>query len=125
MTKRKKNQVLEDQYRQQGSCCMYCKEPIPFEYITRDHIDPVSKGNTLVKNKVFCCRQCNNHKGDRSYQEFKDLMLVKALRVLRLVADRNFKMSEEELTQFRYYYSVYKNVSEIVSNGGLPPIVFT
>ena len=53
MTKRKRNEVLEKQYYDQGSCCIYCKEKVPYELITRDHFQPLSKGNTFLKNKVF------------------------------------------------------------------------
>ena len=118
MIKRKKNQVLEKQYEEQGSCCYYCKRPIPYEDITRDHVLPVSKGHTLLNNKVFACRTCNNHKGDRSLEDFKKLMIRKACAILKNVVAANFKMTEEELYMFKYYTSVMKNLDQIRDSEG-------
>lgn len=118
MTKRKKNEVLEKQYQTQGNCCYYCKRPIPFEDITKDHVLPVSKGHTLLNNKVFACRTCNNHKGDRTLEVFKKLMIRKSCAILKKVVAANFIMTEDELRMFKYYTSVMKNLDQIRDSEG-------
>jgi 5-methylcytosine-specific restriction endonuclease McrA len=125
MRKRKPNEALEEQYRLQGSCCFYCKESISYEYITKDHFLPVSKGNTLINNKVFACRTCNNIKGNRSLQEFKTLLLKKSSYLLEKELINNTKLSDNDIDIIIHYLKAAKNVENLISNTNHPLVLFT
>ena len=89
MTKRKRNEVLEKQYYDQGSCCIYCKEKVPYELITRDHFQPLSKGNTFLKNKVFACRYCNSMKGSLNINEFVNDLYIRINKEISILKNKN------------------------------------
>lgn len=125
MVERKENKTLEDQYKLQGECCYYCEEKVPFSLITKDHLHPKSKGNTLVNNKLFACKLCNNLKGDKSLEEFQAEMLKRACGILQAVVNQKFNISDKQLERFRYYTKVSKKVLWIINNEGKPSIIFT
>jgi 5-methylcytosine-specific restriction endonuclease McrA len=125
MIKRKRNEALEEQYRLQGSCCLYCKENVPYELITRDHFLPVSKGNTLVNNKVFACRTCNNIKGNKSLVEFKDFLIKKSFYLLEKEIVNNKKLKKYELSLISKYMKAAKTIEEFITDNKNVPVVFT
>lgn len=125
MVKRKRNEALEEQYRLQGSCCLYCKENVPYELITRDHFLPVSKGNTLVNNKVFACRTCNNIKGNKSLVEFKDFLVKKSFYLLEKEIVNNKKLKKHELSLISKYMKAAKTIEEFITDNKNVPVVFT
>lgn len=125
MIKRKKNETLEEQYKLQGSQCFYCKDNTPYELITRDHFEPLSKGNTLINNKVFACRPCNNMKGNRTLEQFKSLMIKRCCDVLRKVIEQDWKISQEQLDMFRHHVRVINNLEDLISKGSKPENLFT
>ena len=125
MIKRKKNNTLEEQYRLQGSCCFYCKDNTSYELITRDHFEPVSKGNTLVNNKVFACRPCNNMKGNRTLEQFQSLMIKRSCDILRKVIEQDWKISQQQLDMFRHHVRVINNLEDLISKGSKPETLFT
>ncbi|WOX04566.1 HNH endonuclease [Microbulbifer pacificus] len=50
--------------------CLYCGSWFPLRDLTRDHVQPVSKGGRDVwENVVTACRRCNQHKGNRLLQD--------------------------------------------------------
>lgn len=50
--------------------CAYCGEVFAREHLTREHIQPVSRGGQDVwTNVVTACRSCNHRKGNRSLEE--------------------------------------------------------
>jgi hypothetical protein len=125
MILRARNSALEEQYKQQGECCYYCKRSVPYELITKDHIKPLSKGNSLENNKVFACRTCNNMKGNRTFEEFKSLMIKRCCNILKDVIKQDWKISEKQLDMFRHHVKVIKTIDEVINNNNVPTIVFT
>ncbi len=121
----KANKTLEEQYKKQGSKCIYCQSNTPYEKITRDHLHPVSKGNTLIDNKVFACAKCNVSKGNMTIEEFRNNILNKILSTLRHVVNSNWKISKSQATKFRYYCKVFTTCNKIIKNGNKPEIIFT
>ena len=50
--------------------CLYCGRQYPRGTLTRDHVQPVSKGGRDVwENVVTACFQCNSRKGNRTPQQ--------------------------------------------------------
>lgn len=125
MIKRKRNEALEKQYADQGSCCLYCKEKVPYELITRDHFLPLSKGNSLVNNKVFACRTCNNIKGSKNLPEFREFLLKKSFYLLEKELSSNIKLSSNELNLVLKYLTAAKTVDEFVNGSKISPLIFT
>ena len=123
--KRKANAILEKQYKEQGSCCIYCKTAVPFEHITRDHLYPKSKGFTLIENKVFACLKCNMCKGNLSIEEFRQKITKTIDTILEKVAANNWKLSISSIKKVNNYLMITKNLTEIIENGGKPKILFT
>lgn len=66
-------------FRRDGHICLYCGEKFPRSLLTRDHVIPMSRGGTdSWENVVTACFRCNNHKGNRTPQEWgrHDLIAV-------------------------------------------------
>lgn len=124
-TKRKKNPTLEKQYKQQGSTCYYCKTPVPFEDITRDHIEPKIGGNTLIKNKIFACRTCNMSKGKMTIEEYQIKTLEDIKCILKKVVDANWKITKNQLLKFRRCVKVHRTLLEMIANNNKPKIIFS
>lgn len=125
MIKRSPNKTLEEQYIQQGECCYYCKTKVPFDMITRDHIKPASKGNVFINNKIYACRHCNNMKGNRTFEEFKNLLLKRSCYILKQVISQGWKISDLQLTMIRQYSQAIKTVDKIIENNNKTDIYFT
>lgn len=50
--------------------CMYCGARFPMYMLTRDHVQPKSRGGKDVyENLVIACKSCNNRKGNRTPEE--------------------------------------------------------
>ena len=50
--------------------CMYCGREFEMHALTRDHIQPTSRGGRdRWENVVAACRRCNQHKADRTPEE--------------------------------------------------------
>ena len=125
MISRKKNSKLESQYNEQGRCCYYCKERIAFEFITRDHFNPVSKGHTLVNNKIFACRKCNSFKSNLTFDELKQRCLNKLVKHLQAVVNNNWIITEKEIDVITRCSKILKTVNRIILNNYTPEIIFT
>lgn len=55
--------------------CAYCGRKIDFDDLTLDHIHPSSKGGKTVSENIYpCCHLCNNQKGDKSIEEFRNYL---------------------------------------------------
>jgi hypothetical protein len=96
-----------------------------FENITRDHFLAKSRGNSFVKNKVFCCRSCNIIKGDKSIDEFKDFIISTIKKILSDVVKQEWKISKKQILKFKKYTIMLKTVNEIINNNYEPLILFT
>jgi hypothetical protein len=125
MIVRNSNPTLEEQYKQQGECCYYCKDKVPYSLITRDHIKPVSKGHVLVNNKIYACRTCNNMKGDRSFEEFRSLMIKRCCDILSKVVKQNWMISDYQINMIKHHVRVINTVTDIINNGNTTSIKFT
>jgi hypothetical protein len=123
--KRKANSILEEQYKEQGECCCYCKDKIPFESITRDHFDPVSKGSNFVNNKVFACRFCNSMKGDKNIIDFKKFIIERADLLLIKIKSKNYNITENQIFKLQKYNRILNSIEEMSKNNYKPKIVFT
>lgn len=55
----------------QGCLCWYCGEKAA---TTSDHVVPKSKRKGLLNNRVPACRDCNQAKGARTPEEFREWM---------------------------------------------------
>ena len=52
------------------SLCMYCGREYPRSHLTRDHVQPVSRGGRDIwENVVTACFHCNSRKGNRTPQQ--------------------------------------------------------
>lgn len=118
--KRKSNPKLESAYKEQNSCCYYCKRSVPFERITRDHIVPKSKGGKLKDNSVFSCGPCNMAKGDLDIQEFRVRTFSALKEVLQSIVDNNFIMTQSMYDKFKHYYTIFKTLSQLQINNLKP-----
>jgi 5-methylcytosine-specific restriction endonuclease McrA len=59
-----------------GFLCQYCGVRPPLRELTVDHVTPRSKGGgTRWNNVVAACRTCNHHKGSRTPEEARMLLL--------------------------------------------------
>lgn len=125
MNKRKHNEALLNQYKEQGECCIYCGAPTPFDSITRDHFNPISKGNTFVNNKVFACVRCNGDKNDLDIYQFNSNTFLSLQKSLRIMISKGWKMNNREYKKFKYLTSRFVTTSKIIENGGKPTRLFT
>ncbi len=54
-------------FRRDKNLCAYCGEEFHAPQLTRDHVDPKSKGGKDIwTNVVTACGKCNKHKSDRT-----------------------------------------------------------
>lgn len=68
------NQLL---YKRDRFTCAYCGECYKSAQLSRDHIVPRSKGGADTwMNCVTACRVCNQAKGDRMVDQFRQLLYV-------------------------------------------------
>lgn len=55
--------------------CYYCKKSVPRNEMTMDHMYPRSIGGpTIPQNLLPACRDCNGHKSDMNYDQFRTWM---------------------------------------------------
>lgn len=58
-------------FRRDGHLCLYCGGEFKHADLTRDHIIPMSRGGIdSWENVVTACYRCNNHKGNRTPEEW-------------------------------------------------------
>lgn len=68
----KSKQFRHLSYMAQSGECYYCGIPTEFEEWTLDHMQPLSRGGGNGENRVGCCYNCNNAKGNMTLEEFMD-----------------------------------------------------
>jgi len=57
-------------FARDGFLCLYCGRDFPHQQLTRDHIQPTSRGGTdRWENVVAACRRCNQHKANQTPEE--------------------------------------------------------
>jgi 5-methylcytosine-specific restriction endonuclease McrA len=63
-------------HAREGKVCFYCKEYLPLNLSTKDHVTPkFLGGGNHDNNLVLCCRKCNERKGKSTVQEFMEQTL--------------------------------------------------
>lgn len=76
---RKAMTELTYQMKGRGRCC-YCKELIPEDEITIDHMYPQEFGGpTITNNMLPSCKKCNNEKGNLNTSQYKAYLKAKKL----------------------------------------------
>lgn len=80
--------------------CQYCNrhksEFRHFEFLTRDHVQPKSRGGPNTwENLVTTCSTCNNKKGDRTPEEANMKLLKKPIKPtsMDLLLGKDFKIN--------------------------------
>lgn len=64
----KTNLYLRDLYT-----CQYCSTALPRNFLTIDHVTPISKGGrTTWTNCVAACNPCNSRKGNKTHMKPKN-----------------------------------------------------
>jgi len=64
-------------YRRDKNICLYCGISFSWEDLSRDHVQPISKGGQDIwTNVVTSCRRCNNRKADRNPEDAKMELLA-------------------------------------------------
>jgi len=57
-------------FRRDQSLCLYCGEQFPNALLSRDHVNPLSKGGQDTwSNVVTACKRCNNYKACRTPEQ--------------------------------------------------------
>lgn len=68
------NQTL---FKRDAHLCLYCGERFPGNQLSRDHVQPLSKGGRDVwTNVVTACRRCNNIKAWRTPEQARMQLLA-------------------------------------------------
>ncbi|AAU91301.1 MULTISPECIES: HNH endonuclease [Methylococcus] len=64
-------------FRRDGHICLYCGNLFRHSELSRDHIQPTSRGGSDTWNNVVtACKRCNNHKAGRTPEEAKMQLLA-------------------------------------------------
>ena len=90
INKNKRERVFaETQYR-----CAYCGQKLTEETRTIDHIIPKKRGGTdSIDNLVSACTICNNAKGEKTPDEYRESLKIK-------ISDMKQKLYSKK----RFYY---------------------
>ena len=57
-------------FRRDANLCLYCGGHFRSSDLSRDHVEPVSRGGSdSWQNVVTACKRCNHHKGNNTLQE--------------------------------------------------------
>ncbi|MFK7863150.1 MAG: HNH endonuclease [Pseudohongiellaceae bacterium] len=64
-------------FRRDKNICLYCGGLFSWEELSRDHVEPISRGGLDTwTNVVTSCRRCNNRKADRNPEEARMELLA-------------------------------------------------
>ena len=64
-------------FRRDQNMCLYCGGTFGVHELSRDHVNPLSKGGKDIwTNVVTSCRRCNNRKADRVPEEARMKLLA-------------------------------------------------
>ena len=64
-------------FRRDKNICLYCGGQFSPGDLSRDHVQPISRGGLDIwTNVVTSCRRCNNHKADRNPEEARMQLLA-------------------------------------------------
>jgi len=63
-------------FRRDHNMCAYCGDTYDSAHLTRDHVQPKSRGGSNAwENSVTACKSCNMRKADKTPEESKMLLL--------------------------------------------------
>ena len=66
-------------FRRDANLCLYCGDQFRNADLSRDHVEPLSKGGRDIwQNVVTACKRCNHHKGSRTPEEAGNATLGRA-----------------------------------------------
>ncbi len=95
-----------------GRKCYYCDEQLKKGKETLDHMYPQSLGGPYIPNNLVpCCQMCNEHKGNKTRNQFEDMNTddPKERRTLskqfdeenqEIVKNKGFVLPDDWLTEF-------------------------
>lgn len=64
--------------RNSNKTCYYCHRNLNRFTRTIDHLIPISRGGpNRIYNRVYCCKECNNEKGDMTVKEYNIYLSLK------------------------------------------------
>ncbi len=64
-------------FKRDANKCMYCGGMFAPKNLSRDHVLPISVGGKDIwTNVVTACKRCNNHKGGRTPEDSKMLLIA-------------------------------------------------
>lgn len=110
-TKNKRKAWIKKKFMRYGKC-FYCKIPVEWEHITIDHYEPkyIKKQlgiNYNHKNRLFCCKDCNNNlKQGRTIYEFRNNVTSQLADLMR----NPFFYSKDHSYHINRKFTRYKNI---------------
>ena len=90
-------------YKRDNHHCAYCGDTFPLSKLSRDHVHPTSKGGSDEwSNCVTSCLDCNNHKTDKTLEEYGKPLLYKPIIPSRpeYLLFTNMKCSNDEQKEY-------------------------
>lgn len=112
LTKQDIKRIKREAIARDGRVCHYCGKEIPLdEPATADHINPKiirngQAGYDTLENFVCACFDCNNHKGNTSYNDYVMLRISSLLAIVSFLS----KIPVEEL------YNEYLKIEGVTFN---------
>lgn len=117
--------IVEIAYEMKGrEECQYCHKKFTKEKMTIDHMFPIDFGGpTITNNLLPACKECNNKKGNMTYQQYMTFLEEKnaGLEEIYLKA---LKKYQEEIRKKKIYqipkeWITEKTINDIVINMNL------
>lgn len=98
--------------------CCFCGLPIDDKTFSQDHLIPMNKAKLGLHawgNVVPCCKDCNNEKQQRPWQEFLNKKagadgLKRKEKIERFVSDKNY---DPNLNLHDYADNLYADIGEV------------
>ncbi len=64
-------------FKRDAHQCLYCGNTFTHNELSRDHVIPLSRGGSDIwTNVVTSCKRCNNHKGARTPEDARMLLIA-------------------------------------------------
>ncbi|MDD3237578.1 MAG: HNH endonuclease [Candidatus Gastranaerophilales bacterium] len=97
----RENIFIRDDYT-----CQYCGKRLPASELTLDHVFPKSRfGPDIWENIVACCKECNQHKADRTPKEAHMKLLRRPYRPNDYFEFERKKFSKKEAYLWEKYFN--------------------
>ena len=99
-------------FRRDHHTCLYCGKSKKQSLLTRDHVNPISKGGKDIwSNVVTACRRCNTHKGNNHLESInmKLLAIPYVPNVAEYLVLRNRKILGDQMAFLKMQFSAFGN----------------